>query len=72
MPRAHAHFSPQNRALVTSGNWVTVNAAGFRLPPGGGPFRSGRDSLDAHLCPLLHFPRSPTADRSQVQKPLEI
>ena len=28
--------------------------------------RSGCDSLNASLRPPLHFPRSPTADRSQI------
>ena len=47
-----------------------ANAAGFRLRFGGGPFRSGCDSLGAHLRPPLHFPRSPTADRSHHLNPV--
>jgi hypothetical protein len=43
-----------------------AGAAGFRLRLGGGTLRSGCDSLDATLRPPLHFPRSPTADRSEV------
>jgi len=46
---------------------MTAIAAGFRLRPGGGPFRSGCDSLNAALRPPLHFPRSSAADRSRSQ-----
>lgn len=41
-----------------------TTAAGFRLRLGGGTFRFGFVSLGASLRPSLHFPRSPTADRS--------
>lgn len=46
----------------------TATAAGFRLRLGGGTLRSGCDLLCAPLCPPLHFPRSPTADRSLESK----
>ena len=36
MPRDHAPFSPQIRALVTIGNRLAASAAGFRLRLGGG------------------------------------
>jgi len=55
-----------NRALVTSEHFqIAATAAGFRLRLGGGTLRSGCDALNASLRPPLHFPRSPTADRSQ-------
>jgi type IV secretory pathway TraG/TraD family ATPase VirD4 len=41
-----------------------AGAAGFRLRPGGGTLRSGCDWLCAALRSPLHFPRSPTTDRS--------
>jgi hypothetical protein len=53
------------RALVTSEHpQSAAGAAGFRLRLGGGTLRSGCDSPDASLRPSLHFPRSPTTDRS--------
>jgi len=66
IPLNHARSSPQDRALVTSGlpPWAR-SAAGFRLRLGGGTFRCGCDALNAPLRPPLHFPRSPTTDRSQ-------
>ena len=60
-------FHCANRALVTSGHSLdAATAAGFRLRLGGGTLRSGCVSLGALLRPPLHFPRSPTADRSRV------
>lgn len=58
-------FHSANRALVTS--WHSPDAAlaaGFRLRFGGETLRSGCVSLRAALRPSLHFPRSPTTDRS--------
>ncbi len=66
MPRAYAYFSPQNRALVTSGNSAAANAAGFRLRPGGGPFRSGSNSRCAPLRLRSTFPaRRPQTEAKQ-------
>jgi len=60
-------FRSAKNALVTSEHLqIAATAAGFRLRLGGGTFRSGCDALNAPLRPPLHFPRSPTTDRSQT------
>ena len=53
-------------ALVTSGN-LALAAANGGLPSAARQraLRSGYVPLDAPLRPTLHFPRSPTADRSR-------
>jgi hypothetical protein len=68
LPFDDARSTSQIRALVTSGHPPSAaKAAGFRLRLGGGTFRYVSDSLCASLRPPLHFPRSPTADRSLVR-----
>jgi len=58
-------FRFAKNALVTSGHsQMAAIAAGFRLWLGGGTLRFDSDTLNAALRPPLHFPRSPTADRS--------
>ncbi len=56
-----------NRALVTSEHpHCAARAASFRLRLGGGRCAPAPIRLNASLRPPLHFPRSPTADRSKV------
>jgi len=58
-------FHSTNRALVTSAHpHNAATATCFRLRLGGGTFHSGSDSLCSALRPPLHFPRSPSPDRS--------
>lgn len=45
---------------------------GFRLRLGGGALRSGYVALGTTLRPALHFPRSPTTDRSGLLLEFEI
>jgi len=55
LPLDDARSTPQNRALVTSGNGLAASAAGFRLRLGGGValrLRSSRLSACASLLPL--------------------
>ena len=67
VPSRPRPFHSTNRALVTSGHSPeAAGAAGFRLWLGGGTLCSGCVSLGAALRPSLHFPRSPTTDRSWV------
>jgi hypothetical protein len=59
-------FRYAKNALVTSEHLqIAAIAGGFRLRLGGGTLRSGCVPLDASLRPPLHFPRSPTTDRSR-------
>jgi len=59
-------FRSAKNALVTSEHLqIAAIAGGFRLRLGGGTLRSGCVPLDASLRSPLHFPRSPTTDRSQ-------
>jgi hypothetical protein len=54
IPLDDARSTPQNRALVTSGNGLAATAAGFRLRLGGGValrLRSSRLSVCAPLFP---------------------
>ena len=56
------HFA--NRALVTSFTSSSRISGGLPSVARRRALRSGCDSLGATLRPPLHFPRSPTADRS--------
>ena len=56
--------SAKNRARHELHLRIAATAAGFRLRLGGGTLRSGCVPLDASLRSPLHFPRSPTTDRS--------
>ncbi len=53
MPLDHARSTSQNRALVTSGNGLAVDAAGFRLRLGGGVALRLRFSPHSTYAPLL-------------------
>ena len=67
LPFDDARSTTQIRALVTSLHGAkAAGAAGFRLWLGGGTLRSGCVLLCASLRPPLHFPRSPTTDRSRI------
>ena len=62
-------FRFSNRVFVTSEHLqIAAIAGGFRLRLGGGTLRSGCVPLGASLRSPLHFPRSPTTDRSQKNR----
>jgi len=68
IPLDDARSTPQNRALVTSGNGLAASAAGFRLWLGGGVvlrLRSRRLSARTALFPLANRRPQRSVKKSQ-------
>jgi len=65
-PLDHARPTPQTARSSRVGiRRNAASAAGFRLRLGGGTLCFGFISLCASFRPPLHFPHSPTTDRSR-------
>jgi len=70
IPLDDARSTPQNRALVTSGNGLAASAAGFRLRLGGGValrLRSRRLFVSASLFPLADRRPKPCQDLEALE-----
>jgi hypothetical protein len=70
VPSRRRPFRFSNRALVTSFDRAGPQMRRASVCGSAAALRSGYDSLNTSLRPPLHFPRSPTADRSQNPNPL--